>query len=148
MDDIPGGQVVSLRDLGVPGLATHQGYAFSQEFRTCGPVDASVNAATTQQSLIGRIDNGINRQFRNVTLNDFNPSHHIVHFKSPTRPRLRPSAAISGFPSPPGRSYSKFVNLPTINCSTGRTSGIPDRKVESTVARCPGRSWALPPDKV
>ena len=62
------------------GLATVQGNACPQEFRTCRPVDGAIDTATTQKRTVCRIHNGIHRKLGNVALDNFNLNHNNLKY--------------------------------------------------------------------
>jgi hypothetical protein len=76
MEYISARQTIALRNLGVTGFAAAQPGAFLQQTRSGGPVDGAVHPASTQQRVVGGIDNGINRQCGDIGLNDFDGSFH------------------------------------------------------------------------
>ena len=77
VDHIPAGQAVGLGDLGIAGLAAAQRPALGQQLRPRRAVDAAIHAASAQQGLLGRIDDGIHGHFRDVVAND--DKGHIVY---------------------------------------------------------------------
>ena len=62
-------------DFRLARLATVQGNACPQEFRTCRPMNGAIDTATTQQGAVCRVHNGIHRKLGNVALNNFNLDH-------------------------------------------------------------------------
>ena len=72
MDDVPGRQIIAARDLSLSGMASVQGSAFRKQPRSCSSVDRSVNASSSQQGCVGRIDDTVRLHFRDITLCDQN----------------------------------------------------------------------------
>ena len=72
MNDIAGGQTESGRYAGFSGFASVKSAAGFQQFRTRGTMNGAIYTASAQQGLVGRIDDGIHFQFRNVCANRLN----------------------------------------------------------------------------
>jgi hypothetical protein len=82
MDHVLRRQPISARDLGRPGRATAKSHAFGFEVGSRSPMDGSINASTTAQGRIGRIDDGIDLKrcdirYKNLELDafDFDTQH-------------------------------------------------------------------------
>ena len=73
MDHVVRGQPITFCDFGAAGFAALERAAFSQKLRPCGPMDRAVHAAAAEQGPIGRIDDRVNVQARNVGDDDFQP---------------------------------------------------------------------------
>lgn len=71
MDYVFGRQTISARDLRIARVAATERTAFVEQLRPGGTVDGTVHAATTQQRRVGRVDDGVNAQCRNVSDEDF-----------------------------------------------------------------------------
>ena len=70
VNHIPAGQAVGFGDLGVTCLAAAQRPTLGQQLRPCRTMDAAIHAASAQQGLLGRVDNGVHGHFRDVVAND------------------------------------------------------------------------------
>ena len=77
VDDVAARQAVRVRDLGLAGSATAQRSALLEQLRPRRPVDAAIHAASAQQGLLGRVDDGVHAHFRDVVAND--DKGHIVY---------------------------------------------------------------------
>ncbi|MNV71686.1 hypothetical protein D3C71_1647210 [compost metagenome] len=77
MDDMAGRQVVAGGGAHLAGRAAHarpdlrQGLALGQQARAGRPMDRTVHAAPAKQGFVGRIDDRIHRQGRDVALPHF-----------------------------------------------------------------------------
>jgi hypothetical protein len=82
MNHITGRQAITRSQLRIADLAAAQRPAFPQQFRSGRAMNRAVDAAPTQQACIGRIDDRIDRQGRDVGLfgNEF-----CSHRCSPTK---------------------------------------------------------------
>ena len=78
MDNVVGGEIVAPGDLGVACGTAVEGKAFGQEFGAGGPVERSVNTATSEQLGIGGVDDRVNCELGDVALLEFNPSIHGI----------------------------------------------------------------------
>ena len=70
VNHIPAGQAVGFGDLGVTCLAAAQRPTLGQQLRPCRTMDAAIHAASAQQGLLGRVDDGVHGHFRDVVAND------------------------------------------------------------------------------
>ena len=75
MNDIFGWQVESGSNFGVSCITTVEGDTIFQQFRPSRPVNGTIYTTTPQQGLVGRIDNGINFEFCDVSHDDFDLPH-------------------------------------------------------------------------
>jgi hypothetical protein len=73
MDDMLGRQPVSFGDPGFAGWATTKQATFVQQIWAGSAVDSTINPAAAQQRTVGGIDNGVNRQLRNIGFSHFHP---------------------------------------------------------------------------
>src|SRR3984957_21161466 len=73
MDHMLGRQPVTLGELGVTSFAAAERAAFLEERWAGGPVDCTVNPATTEKRRVGGVDDGIDAQGRDVGDDDFEP---------------------------------------------------------------------------
>lgn len=73
MDDVNCRQVVATRDRRVARIASRERTAFIKQARPGGPVDGAVHPATTQQRPVGRVDDRIHRELRDVPDNNHHP---------------------------------------------------------------------------
>lgn len=71
MDHVFGRQPVSAGDLGIAGVAATERAAFVEQLRARGTVDGAINTAAAQQRRVGRVDDGVNAQCRNISDDDF-----------------------------------------------------------------------------
>lgn len=89
VDHIFARQAVRACDLGLAGPAAAQRPALLEQFRPRRPVDAAIHAATAQQGLLGRVDDGVHGHFRDVVANNDKGHGSIPQFLSfkikPTR---------------------------------------------------------------
>ena len=77
VDDVAARQAVRAGDLGLAGSATAQRPALLEQLRPRRPVDAAINAASTQQRFLCRVDDGIHAHFRDIIAN--NDKWHIMY---------------------------------------------------------------------
>lgn len=75
VDDKSRGQIVAGGDLGFAGIASAEGFAVAVQPFPRRAMDGGIHTAPAEQGRIGGIDNGIDRQRRNIALNDFDLSH-------------------------------------------------------------------------
>src|SRR5262249_35655215 len=73
VDDMAGGEPISFRDLGVAGVAAVERSAFGQQVRPGRAMNGAINATTAEKGRIGRVDDGVNAQSRDVGNDDFEP---------------------------------------------------------------------------
>ena len=66
VNDVPGLEPVAAGDLGGTGVAAAQRLAFGQELGSGGAMDGAVDAAATEQRPVGRVDDGIDVERRDV----------------------------------------------------------------------------------
>ena len=76
VDHVTGRQSVALGDPGLAGRAAADFSAFVQELGPGGTVDRAVDPAAAEQTLVGRIDDRINRLAGDVALDDDHASGH------------------------------------------------------------------------
>ena len=69
MDDIPAGEAVPARDLGLAGGSAVQRRAFLQKLRPCRAVNRAVHAAAAQQRGVRGVDDGVHGHPGDVVLN-------------------------------------------------------------------------------
>jgi predicted ArsR family transcriptional regulator len=81
MDDELGRESETRSDFRLARLATVQGNARPQEFRTRRPVNCPIDTAATQQGAVCRIHNGIHRKLGDVALDNFNLNHKNLQEK-------------------------------------------------------------------
>ena len=60
VDHMPGREPISLGDFGIARLATMQHAAFGNEVGPGGAMDRPVNAASTEERRVRRVDDGVN----------------------------------------------------------------------------------------
>ena len=70
VDYFLGGQVIAVRYLRLSRLATTQGLAFLEQTGPGGSMNGPVHSATTEQSLVGGIDDGIDLEEGEIALHD------------------------------------------------------------------------------
>lgn len=70
MDDPLARKVISGSDFGVPGLATVQGTALFHQVWTGSPVDGTIDTASAQERLVGRVNDAVDLQFGYVIANE------------------------------------------------------------------------------
>ena len=80
MDHMTGLQSIALRDLGLARRAAVQATAFGQKFRSGGTVDRTVDTSTAQQAVVGRVNDGVDIQCRDVGLQDGDVGMHDLPF--------------------------------------------------------------------
>ena len=73
VDHVPGLEPVALGDLGIASIAAMEHTAFGHEFRPGRPMDRTVDATPAQERRIGRVDDRVNAQCRDVGNDDFQP---------------------------------------------------------------------------
>ncbi len=73
MDHMPGRQPIGFGDFGAARLAATERAAFIEKPRAGGPMDRTIDPTATEQGRVGRVDNGINAQCRDVGDDDFQP---------------------------------------------------------------------------
>ena len=73
MNHVPCRQPITLGDLGIAGLAAIQRPAFVQQLGAGDIVYRTIDAAPAKQRRVGRVDDGINAQRRDVVNDDFEP---------------------------------------------------------------------------
>lgn len=73
---LAGGQAIALRELGVARCAAAQLAAFGKQLRPGGAMDCAIHAAAAEQGRIGRVDDGVNVQRRDVGLNSVQCGWH------------------------------------------------------------------------
>src|SRR5262249_17017329 len=71
MNDMTGREPVSPRDLGVAGLAAVKHPALGHQIRPRFTVDGAVDPTTAEKRRIGRVDDRVNAQGRNIGNDDF-----------------------------------------------------------------------------
>lgn len=69
VNDLFGGKIVGVGDFGGASVAASQGPTFVEEFRASGTLNGAVNTTTSPQSTVGCIDNGVDLEDSDVTLN-------------------------------------------------------------------------------
>ena len=70
---LPRFQLIALGDLGLARLGAMQRAAFGQQVRPRSAMDRAVHAATAQQALVRRIDDGISIERGDVADHDIKP---------------------------------------------------------------------------
>ena len=70
VDHPASGKVVAFRYLGVACFTASQCPAFSQQTRPGGPVNCSVHSAPAEQGVVGGVDDGVDVQRGDVSLDD------------------------------------------------------------------------------
>lgn len=75
---------VYVRDLGVTGPAAAQKDALGQQSRSGCPVDGAIHAPAAQKRTVGGIDNGVNRQCRDVGLDRPDSAALVRHSSVPS----------------------------------------------------------------
>ena len=78
VDDIPGGQIVALGQLGLPRFAATQRAAFRQQFRSRGAMDGAVHTAASQQGGVGGVDDSFCRGLCDIPCDDGESVHKIT----------------------------------------------------------------------
>jgi len=87
VDDEPGGEVVTSRDLCFTRFAAAEPPALPEETGTRGPVDRPVDASPAKEALVRGIDDGIDMLCSDVPLHDGDPvseqSSHVSGIGTP-----------------------------------------------------------------
>ena len=73
MDHIPRRQPITVGDFGVPRLAPAERTTLREKLRSGGPMDCAIHAAATTKRSVGRVDDRVNAQCRDVGDKDFEP---------------------------------------------------------------------------
>jgi hypothetical protein len=73
VNHMPGWQAITSGNLGSAGLAAAQCAAFGNQLRAGRAMDRTIDAAAAQQRAIGRVDDRVNAQCRNIGDDDFQP---------------------------------------------------------------------------
>ena len=73
MDHMPRRQPITPGDFGIAGFAAVERAAFGQQLGPGSIMDRAINAAPAKERRIGRVDDGVNAQCRDVSDNDFEP---------------------------------------------------------------------------
>ena len=71
MDDVSSRQPISFGDLGVAGLTAAEPTAFHRKLRAGSAMDCTIHPATAEEGRVGRVDDGVNPQCRNIGDDDF-----------------------------------------------------------------------------
>ena len=66
MNDVPGLEAIAAGDLGGTGVAAAQRLALGQQLGSGGAMDGAVDAAAAEQRPVGRVDDGIDVERRDV----------------------------------------------------------------------------------
>ena len=72
MDNVPGGKAEARRYAGLACLASVEPAAGLQQFRPGRPVDGAIHSASSQKGAIGRVDDGVHTEFRDVAADHLN----------------------------------------------------------------------------
>ena len=75
VDDVPGRQTKTGRDLRVAGGAAAEEPARREKLRAGGAVDRTVDTTAAQKRRIGRVNDGVDRELRDVALDHFEARH-------------------------------------------------------------------------
>ena len=73
VNHIPGRKAIAFGDFSVAGGAATKRAAFGKQLGTGGPMNRTIDAATTEQRRIGGVDDGVNAQCRDIGNDDFEP---------------------------------------------------------------------------
>ena len=73
VDHVPGRKPIAAGDLGGAGGAAAERAALGDQFRAGGAMDGAVDAAAAEQRRVGRIDDGVDVERRDVGDADFEP---------------------------------------------------------------------------
>ena len=77
MDDVSCGQAKSRGDACLPRGASPECAADGQQLRSRRPVNGAVDASTSKERLVGGVDDGVNVQARDVSLDQIDPFNSI-----------------------------------------------------------------------
>jgi hypothetical protein len=92
--------------------------ALGEQFRAGGAMDGAVYAAATEQRVIGRVDDSVNAQRRDVGNNEFEPRRADLARRKPQAEaaalRVTPLSA-SSFCNSPAWNISRMISQPPTN---------------------------------
>jgi len=118
MDHVTGRKQITPGDFGIAGRAALQGAALGQKSRTRRAVDRAVYPTAAQQRCVGRVDNGVNAQCRDVGDDNFEPRRAELS----RREAQAEAAALSSTPlsansccNSPAWNISRMISQPPTN---------------------------------
>ena len=117
VDDMERRQPIAARDLGVARGASAKPAAFGQQFRPGGTMDGTIDAASAQQRIVGRVDDGIDGERRDIGDDDFEcrrPDQFAGSRQAEAGASVTPLSA-NIFCNSPAWNISRMISQPPTN---------------------------------